>query len=217
MSDLNLVTLGAVKLVKGVPTVQALSPITDGSDDVEQYGEIEMISQLGVAACPAEADESGQAQGVVCENLGGTNAVCVGAIDRRNASVYGNLGPGDTAVFSTGPKGVSQCLLKAEKRQAILATLGTDDKQILVVLDGKNNTLQITAFGQMFELSKENGISLTDGGAGIRIHNGTLQLLGNLVVGQGAQQALAIALVPKTGSPGGPASAPLVPLLGCSV
>lgn len=217
MIELNLVTLGATKLVNGVPTVQALSPLTDGSDDVEQYGEIEMISQLGVSACPAESDDTGQAQGVVCENLGGTNAVCIGGIDRRNATIYGNLGPGDSVLYATGPKGVAQCLMKAEKRQAILATKGSDDKQILVVLDGKNDTATITGFGLIFEMSKKNGISLTDGSAGIRIHNGTLQLLGNLVINQGANQAMAIALVPKTGSPGGPASTPLIPLLGCSV
>src|SRR4051812_3021453 len=117
MSTLNLVTLGATKLVNGVPTTQATSPLTDGEDDVEQYGEIEMMSQLGVDACPAEADDSGQAQGVVCESIGGSTAVCIGAIDRRNADIYGNLSPGDTCVHATGPLGVAQCLLKAKKRQ----------------------------------------------------------------------------------------------------
>lgn len=217
MTELNIVTLGAVKLVKGVPTVQAASPLTNAGEDVEQSGEIEMISQLGVYACPAESDDTGHVDGVICENIGGTNAVCIGAIDRRNAAMYGNLTPGDTALCSTGPKAVSQVLCKATKRQVVLATKGSDEKQMLVVLDGKKDTITITAFGQMFEMSKENGISLTDGGAGIRIHKGTLQWLGNIVVNQGANAAMAIALCPKTGSPGGPASVPLIPLMGVSV
>src|SRR6187399_3288972 len=122
MTELNLVTLGASKLVNGVPVVQAVSAITDGSEDVEQYGEIDVVSQLGVAACPVEADKDGEAQGLICENVAGIKAMCVGGRDTRNASVYGNLKPGDTCLHATGPKGVAQCLLKAEKRQAILAT-----------------------------------------------------------------------------------------------
>lgn len=217
MTELNIVTLGASKLANGVPTVQAASPLTDTTEDVEQSGQIEMLSQLGVYAMPAESDATGHVDAVICENVGGANAVCIGAIDRRNASMYGNLKPGDTALCSTGPKAVSQVLCKAEKRQVVLATKGSDQKQMLVVLDGKNDTVQITAFGLMFELSKKDGISLMDGGAGIRIHDGTLQLLGKLAINQGANQAMAIALCPKTGSPGGAASVPLIPLQGCAV
>lgn len=217
MTELNIVTLGATKLVKGVPVVQASSAITNGSEDIESYGGIEMFLALGISAMPAPANDAGQAQGVVVEGIGGPNATCVGAIDRRNADIYGNLTPGDTVLHATGPQGVSQVMCKATKRQVVLATKGSDDKQILVVLDGKNDTLQITAFGQMFELSKKNGISLTDGGAGIRIHDGTLQLLGNIVFNQGANAAMAIMVGPKTGSPGSIASVPMIPLLGVSI
>lgn len=217
MTELNIVTLGASKLANGVPTVQAASPLTDATEDVEQSGQIEMLSQLGVYAMPAESDATGHVDAIICENIGGANAVCVGAIDRRNAAIYGNLKPGDTVLCATGPRAVSQVMCKADKRQVVLATKGSDQKQILFTLDGKNDVATWAAFGLIVELSKDNGISITDGGAGIRIHNGTLQLLGKLVINQGANQAMAIALCPKTGSPGGPASVPLLPLLGCSV
>lgn len=217
MTEFNIVTLGATKLVKGVPVVQATSAITNVEEDTEDYGGTEMWLALGFSACAAPANDDGQAQGIVAEKVGAANATCIGAIDRRNADMYGNLSPGDTVMHATGPGAVSQVMCKAAKRQVVLATIGTDDKQILVALDGKNNTIQITAFGQMFEMSKENGISLTDGGAGIRIHNGTLQLLGNIVFNQGANAAMSIALVPKTGSPGGAASTPLIALPGVSV
>ena len=219
MTDLNLVTLGASKLINGVPVVQAVSSITDDAADLEPYGEIDVMSQLGVSAIPAEADASGQAQGVICENVAGVKAMCVGGRDTRNAAIYGNLKPGDTCVHSTGPKGVSQCLLKAEKRQAILATKGTDDTQILVVLDGKNNKIQITAFGAVLELSKEAGWScMDDTGKGWRLQGGTLHVTAALHVGgMVPNPAMALMMGPKTGSPGGPASVPLLPVMGVTI
>ena len=212
MTELNLVTLGASKLINGVPVVQAVSAITDDAADVEQYGEIDVVSQLGVSSCPAEADSKGQAQGVICENVAGLKGMCVGGRDTRNASIYGNLRPGDTCVHSTGPKAVSQCLLKAEKRQAILATKDTSEQQILVILDGKNNKLQITAFGAMLELSKESGWSCVDDtGKGWRLQGGTLQITAALhIAGMIPNPAMALMMGPKTGSPGGPASVPLL-------
>ena len=215
MSELNLVSLGATKLVNGVPTVQASSALTNGTEDIESYGALEMVSQLGVSAVPAEADKDGQAQGVICENLAGSNAVCIGAIDRRNASVYGNLKPGDTAIYSTGPKGVSQCLLKAEKRQAILATKGSDDTQILVVLDGKNDKIQVLAFGAVLELSKSGGWScLDDTGKGWRLSGGTMHITADVHIGGLVPLPLKVMLGPPTGSPGSVASVPMIAAMG---
>lgn len=216
MTELNIVTLGATQLVKGVPVVQASSAITDGAEDVTPYGGIEMFAALGISAMPAPANDAGQAQGVVVENIGGPNATCVGAIDRRNADIYGNLTPGDTVLHATGPGAVSQVMCKAAKKQVVLATKGSDSKQILVVLDGKNDVLQITAFGQLFELSKKNGITLTNGQAAIRMDGSTLQFVGDIVFNQGANAGMAIMLGPKTGSPGSLATPPMIPLLGVS-
>jgi hypothetical protein len=216
MTELNLVTLGASKLVNGVPVVQAVSALTDATDDTEQYGEIDVVSQLGVSSCPAPADARGEAQGLICENVAGIKAMCVGARDTRNAAIYGNLKPGDTCVHATGPQGVSQCLLKAEKRQAILATKDTSDQQILVILDGKNNKLQIMAFGAMLELSKESGWSCVDDtGKGWRLQGGTMHVTAALHFGgMIANPAMALMMGPKTGSPGGPASVPLLAVPG---
>jgi len=216
MIDFNLVTLGASKLVNGVPLVQALSAITDAANDVSPYGEIDVVSQLGVSACPAEADASGQAQGIICENVAGVKAMCIGARDTRNASIYGNLKPGDTALHATGPKGVSQCLLKAEKRQAILSTKDSKNRQILVVLDGKNDKLQIAAFGATLELSDDGEWSCVDKtGKGWRLQGGTMHITAALHIGgMVPNAAMAIMVGPKVGSPGGAAAAPMIPLPG---
>lgn len=217
MTDLNIVTLGATKLVNGVPTVQAVSPLTNATEDVESYGEIEMLSQLGVSACPAEADDKGHVDAVICEQVAGTNAVCVGAIDRRNAAIYGNLSPGDTCVHATGPNAVSQCLLKAKKRQAILATKDKSDQQMLVILDGKNETIQITAFGSVLQLSKSDGWTcLDDTGKGWRLSGGTMHITADLHIGGLIPLPLKVMLGPPTGSPGSVASVPLIAAMGIS-
>jgi len=218
MTDLNLVTLGATKLVNGVPVVTASSAITNEGEDVEPYGDIEMISQLGVSAVAAAADDAGQAQGIACEGVSGTNATCIGGIDRRNASIYGNLKPGDTCLHATGPKAVAMCLMKAEKRQAILATKGSDDTQILVVLDGKNDKIQITAFGAILELSKKGGWScFDDTGKGWHLSDGTLHITAALHIGGLVPAPTKLMMGPPTGSPGGPASVPLVAVPGITI
>lgn len=217
MTELNIVTLGASKLVNGVPVVQAVSALTNGTEDVETYGEIETISQLGVSACPAEADDKGHVDGVICEQVGGANAVCVGAIDRRNAAIYGSLGPGDTCVHATGPNAVAQCLLKAKKRQAILATKDKSDKQMLVILDGKNETIQITAFGALLQLSKADGWTcLDETGKGWRLSGGTLHLTADVHIGGPIPLPFKVMLGPPTGSPGGAASVPMTAAMGLS-
>lgn len=215
MTELNIVTLGATKLVNGVVTVQALSPLTNAGEDVESYGEIETLSQLGVSSCAAEADDTGHVDAVVCENIGGTNAVCIGAIDRRNAKMYGNLSPGDTCLHATGPHAVSQCLLKAKKRQAILATKDKSDQQMLVILDGKNETVQVMAFGAVLQLSKADGWTcLDDTGKGWRLSGGTLQVTADLHIGGPGALPFKVMLGPPTGSPGGPASVPMIAAMG---
>ncbi len=214
--EADLVDLGASELTNNVPTLEAGSPVT-GDADLDDVGTIEFTSQLGVSAMPAAANDAGRAQGVILKGVAGRNAVCVGAIDRRNAGIYGNLSPGDTALHATGPDAVSMVLCKAKKRQTVLATKGTDGKQILVVLDGKNDSLKLTAFGHVFEISKKDGLSLTDGKAGIHIKNGTLVLFGKVQFGRKPKPGLAVMLGPKTGSPGGAGSVPLTPLLDVGV
>ena len=55
---------------------------------------------------------------------------------------------------------------------------------MILLIDGKNDKIQITAFGQMFEMSKTDGITITDGSAAsIRIKDGVVALLGQVCLG----------------------------------
>jgi hypothetical protein len=217
---IDLVTLSGSELRNGVPVVSALSPATDGSSDVEPFGALDMASQLGVYALPAESDGSGQCEGVVISPCGGSTAVCIGAIDRRNSKIYGALKPGDTVLCATGPKAVSQFMCKAEKRQAVAATKDSQDKQILLVLDGKNDRITITGFGHAIDVSRKDGIALVDstGKAGIQIKDGTVSVFGNVVLGgRTPDPTVKIMMGPPIGSPGGAASPPMLPAMGVSI
>jgi hypothetical protein len=213
---IELATLSGSELRNGVPVVTAQNPSTD-----ESFGAVNMVSQLGVAALPAESNDDGSCEGVVITPCGGMNAVCVGQTDRRTAGVYGNLSAGDTCLHATGPGAVSQVLCKAKKRQTVLATKGTDDKQMLVVLDGKNDRITITGFGHVIDMSRKDGISLVDstGKAGIQIKDGTVSVFGEVVLGgRTADPALKIMLGPATGSPvGGVSTPPMFAAMGVSI
>jgi len=186
MSDLDVAILGAVtQAADGTARVQATLPIANdngGPDEVEPFGEIQVMQGLGFASAPWPADDNGHAEGVVVRDCGGRNAICIGGRDTRTAGIIGALQPGDTCVHSTGPQQSAQLLLKEKKRQAVLATKGTDKKQIVVLLDGKNDKVQIMAFGGTFEMSKSGGgcqIVLNTGkGAG-------LQMVGDTIVFDG--------------------------------
>jgi hypothetical protein len=219
MANLEALTLSGAKLENGVPTVTPVDPITNSAEDVATFGKVEIQCALGVSAVPAAADEKGQAQGIAAMGVGGANATCISGIDRRNADIYGNLKPGDTALHPTGPNASGLVLCKADKRQIVLAQKGSDDKQILVALDGKNDKLTLTAFGYVVEISREDGINLTSnsGKAGIQLKDDIGCLYGSWQYGREPNPTLAIMLGPLTGSPGGPASAPLVPLKGFGV
>lgn len=203
---IELVTLSGSELRNGVPVVSAQIPSTD-----EPFGAVNMVSQLGVSSLPAESNDDGQCEGVVVSPCGGMNAVCVGMTDRRTAGIYGQLSAGDTCLHATGPGAVSQVLCKAKKKQVVLATKDTQDKQALIIVDGKNDKITITGFGHVIDVSRSDGISLVDstGKAGIQIKDGTVSVFGEVVLGgRTPNPTLALMLGPKTGSPVGGASTP---------
>lgn len=157
--------------------------IPQGEDgDAPDYGPVAYMTGLGDFAVPWPADENGKAQGAV-EQLDGGIAVLLGARDTRTAKTVGNAKPGDRIVASTGPEQAAQLQLKEAKRQAVLLTKDSAGNTVAFVLDGKNDKVQIAAFGAIFEISND-GISLaTSGGAKILMQGDTIYLLGKVVVG----------------------------------
>lgn len=215
MSDLDIVTLGASSQAPdGSVKVQAQIPVGNdgGQNDVEPFDEIQLLQGLGVTSAPWPADDSGHAEGVVVRDCGGRNAVCIGARDTRTASIVGNLKPGDTVVHSTGPEQSAQLQLKEAKRQAVLATKGTDTKQILVLLDGQNDKVQVLAFGGIIEMARSGSgarIVMSDGqGGGIHIEGGQVVFDGTVMLSRNAKFTVATSPTPVTGTVGATTPAP---------
>lgn len=195
---LDIAPLGASELRNGVLVVQSKVPIDAGTpeDGPEDYGQIDVISSLGVTARPAPANENGAAEGVVADGIGGVEGVLLGARDRRSiAKVLGELGPGETCLHSTGEDFDSRIFCKD---QSVAIVVGDD---LAFVLDRKNKKVSLAAFGHMFELSEENGVSLYDksGTCGIHMENGEGHLMGNWTLG-GKQGSAVTTLV--VGTPG---------------
>jgi hypothetical protein len=210
MSFADIIRVAFSKLVKGVPLWQADVPDGKGGQ-VEGFGEIGVYQALGFSSMPHEATDDGNVEAVVLRNCGGRNAVCIGARDTRNADIVGKLGPGDAAMYATGPKGqaVAQVQVKSKKRQAVLYTLDTHGEGITVLVDGKNNKVQIAGMGATIEIDKGGDISMIGkSGNGILIQESGVHIKGKLKVA-GLLPGFAVMQGPQAGSPGGGAAAPM--------
>lgn len=170
--------ISLVRLNSGFLTASTKAPTTscydvagpNEAEDQEPFGDVPLIQCLGVSSLPYPPDDSGHAEGILLEGVGGLPGVIVSAWDTRTFSLFGNLEPGDTVLHSTGPAKAAQAILKEKKRQAILATKDTNGKQILVILDGKNDKVQVSAFGYIIEMSRAGGINLDVGKCGLSLH-----------------------------------------------
>jgi hypothetical protein len=182
--DVKLVTLNEGKRSPSTnaPIASCYAQIGDDPDDREPMGDAPLMSALGVTAIPYPPDASGHAEAVVITDVGGLPSVAVGCWDTRTHAIAGNAKPGDTILHTTGPSKAAQVQLKEDKRQAVVVTRGTDDKQIMVLLDGKNDKLQLVGFGYIIELSPQ-GIELAAGSNGISINEDAVHIRGNVVIG----------------------------------
>lgn len=216
-----VVILGASHVTdKGVPLIQAVVPVANDNDDVEQFGEVESFQCLGVTSLPWPKTKEGYAEGLAIVGVGGRDAVIVGARDVRTLKIVGKMKPGDTVVHSTGPNQSAQLQLKEEKRQAVLATKDSGGFDMLIMLDGKNDACQILAGGNVVQMSKKDGIVLADSsGGGIHIKDGVVRITGKELMLPGAAPNPAFKLMagPATGSPGGVATPPMIPVKGVTI
>jgi hypothetical protein len=185
MPLLDICTIGAAALDEdtGLPTIQAVVPLTEEEDDYEHFGNVDKFECLGVTALPWPANDDGHAEGIVARNVGNSEGVIIGSRDERCANVYGKLAPGDSALHTTDPDATAQVICKADTGQVIAITEDSGGKNITLVIDGTNDKIQITGFGQMFEMSKDQGISITDGTGTITIREGIICLSGAVVLG----------------------------------
>lgn len=209
-ADIGL--LGASAIVNGVVTWQVNVAVGNDNDDVEPSGNVDVLQSLGVSSLPYPKDDDGYAEATMLRDIAGRAVVCIGGRDTRNAKLVGKLKPGDTTLHSTGPGSVAQCFLKHEKKQAGLATEDADGKSMILVLDGKNKRIQITARGAAIQIDDDGSITLASkGGAGIKLDN-KINFLGTVSL-PGMTPGMALMQGPPSGSPGGPASAPMFPVM----
>lgn len=157
-------------------------PLSDDDSDAGSFDEIGYFGQLGCTARPYPADDSGGAQAIAMSGVGDRDGEIIGMRDTRVASVVGQLKPGDTALYSTGPQHAARLMLKEEKRQSVLMSKQANGKDIIVSLDGNSNKITITGMKQVLELS-EDGITLANGGAYIMLKaDGTVAINGSKVL-----------------------------------
>lgn len=178
MSD--LVDLGSAKLdpTTGMVTAQCKG-VEHAEGEAEDYGDVNLLFGLGIAAVPAPANDKGTAQGIVLDDVPGQDGVCVGAVDPRTTQTYYELKAGETAVFSTGEGFDSRILFK----DGLVAIIVDDDKMFMI--DRKNKKTVIAGHGCMWEQSEANGTVITDntGSASIQLKDGKAMLTGTVILG----------------------------------
>lgn len=203
---------------KGSPVADCYDVTGVSDDDQEPFGTVPVMQCLGLASLPYPPSDEGYAEGILIEGVGGLPGIIVGAWDTRTFSIFGTLEPGDTVLHSTGPNKAAQCLLKEKKKQAALMSKGPDGKQMMVLVDGKNGKIQLLAFGNVIEMSKDginlscgaNGITITDDGVHIR---GTV-LVGGMVAPPG--MCMAVASPASWGALSALAGSPITPIMGAT-
>jgi hypothetical protein len=170
--------IGSAKLNSQTGMVTAQCKGAEREDgEAEDFGEINMAFALGFAAVPAPANDDGNAQGFVLDDVPGQDGVCVGGFDPRTTKSYAELGPGETAMFATGKKFDSRVFCKEQ----MVAIIVGDDAAIVVDRKAKKTT--VTSNGCHWEQSEANGILLRAEGAEIQLKAGVVSIKGTIVLG----------------------------------
>ncbi|HEU4544350.1 MAG TPA: hypothetical protein VFR23_24680 [Jiangellaceae bacterium] len=213
-ANLRHAFLGASVLKDGTPRIQAFVPVGNETDDIEDLGELTYAGALGHAALPYGANGDGAAEGVVVEGIGGRLGFVIGGLDTRSSAIVGTMKPGDSVMYSTGPDQVAQVRCQEDKRSASVIVKGKDGKHMLVLLDGKNNKLQIFARGAAIEIDEGGDISLNGkGGASILLQGNKIALNGELKI-PGMPPGMFLCAAPITGVVG--VTGTTTPVLGVS-
>lgn len=176
----DLVDVGSANLDASTNTLRVSAKsaqVGDTEDDAPGFDGAPFFGTLGVIAIPWPADGRGKAQGIVEEGLGGQNGVITAIRDLRAAGVVEELGPGETAIHSTGPDFGSRVFLKKQ----IAALMVGDD--CAMVMDRENKRFSISCFGLHLEMSEENGIVLSTGGATSQWKDSLQSHMGTIVLG----------------------------------
>lgn len=176
---IDLVDLGTSKLD---PKTNALlvqaktAQCGEDENDAPGFDDTPVACALGVTALPWPSNDNGRAQGIKVD-APGTSGWIIAARDPRDAKVVAEMSPGESALHSTGPGFDSRFFAKDQ----VAAIVVGDD--MAFSMDRKEKQVTISAFGCHFEISEENGILLMGDGAMLQIKDGTISLVGKVVLG----------------------------------
>lgn len=182
------------------PNAAAFTPTGDdplNEDNRIPVGTAPLMPCIGIVAMPYPPDERGHAEGIVALDVGGQPAVCIAGRDTRSFKVCAKMQPGDTGMMSTGPNNAAQVLCKEKKRQVVASVQKKNGKQIMVTLDGENESLQVLANGAIFEINKDGDINASspNGAHGWSLTNQGSHFRGTVILG-GMKPTFAVAQVP---------------------
>lgn len=169
--------------------------------DGQDYTDTPVYGQLGIAAKPFPQTEAGKAQAMIATEI--LDGCIIGMRDVRSSTVYGELQDGDTAVYSTDENNNSKILLKGERKKATMLTKDSNDKDMIIAMDGENDKITISGFKALFEMSRENGIIMgVEGSASAAIWikpDGTIIIKGsNVLIGETPTLGAAGGVTPGT-------------------
>lgn len=168
MTQAELVLLGASTLKQGSPRWQCYVPIGNDNDDIQSWTECPVYQGLGLTSLPEGKDASGAAEAILLPQVGNRKGVIVGGRDTRDADIVGKMDPGDTVLHATGKGKKPQIQLKKKKRSASVVVPCKDGQDMLLALDGQNQTAQILARGAAISIQEDGSILLAaKGGASI--------------------------------------------------
>jgi len=182
------------------------SQVGKDESDAPGFDDAPLFNALGVSAIPWGADERGNAQALVCEDVAGSTGVCVSPRDTRVANVVEELGPGETCIHATGPGFGTRIFLKKQLIAAII------DDDCVLTLDRENKKFAVSLFGLHLELSAENGFLVSADGAQYQIKGGAHSLIGSVILG--GRTPLGYLFMSPTATPplGVAPGVPIVPL-----
>jgi hypothetical protein len=184
--------------------VQAKSaPIGNDADDAPGFDGIPLVCALGVSAMPWPQTAEGNAQCVVDPSLPGTNGWATCARDQRKAAagVVEELGPGETALHSTGEGFDARVFCKNQ----LIALMVGDDTAI--VIDRQEEQITISIAGMHIEASKKNGAVLTSGNATVQVKDSVATITAPQIV-LGGRTPIGNVLYSTPAAPGFPVPAP---------
>lgn len=191
----DIYTLGAARVTDAsgsniLPVVKLQLEVDPESGDAEDFGEVPLMPCLGLTALPAPPDDDGRAEGLAIEGVGGFTAVVAGARDARCVDVVGQLGPGETALHSTGGSAGKRSRVFC-KENSLSGLIGTDTGWVLDRGEGLftitiNKQIRI----QIDDSAKKITVAPNGNKAWIEIVDGTINLMGGVNGGNAAAQSL---------------------------